>query len=52
VSGSTTPLPPTPVLGVPHVQASVGVVALGDLDVEAVGPRVEAAAREVAGALS
>jgi|SRR5450631_845062 len=41
-----------PVLGVPHVQASVGVVALGDLDVEAVGPRVEAAAREVAGALS
>jgi DNA-binding IclR family transcriptional regulator len=41
-----------PVLGVPHVQASVGVVALGDLDVEAVGPRVEAAARDVAGALS
>lgn len=41
-----------PVLGVPHVQASVGVVALGDLDVEVVGPRVEAAAREVAGALS
>lgn len=41
-----------PVLGVPQVQASVGVVALGELDVDVVGPRVEQAAREVAGALS
>jgi DNA-binding IclR family transcriptional regulator len=41
-----------PVLGVPQVEASVGVVALGDLDAETVGPRVEQAAREVAGALS
>jgi DNA-binding IclR family transcriptional regulator len=41
-----------PVLGVPQVQASVGVVALGDLDTEAVGPRVEQAAGEVASALT
>jgi DNA-binding IclR family transcriptional regulator len=40
-----------PVLGVPHVQASVGVVVLGDLDPARVGPRVEQAAREVAAAL-
>jgi DNA-binding IclR family transcriptional regulator len=39
------------VLGVPHVQASVGVVVLGDLDAARVGPRVEQAAREVAAAL-
>lgn len=40
------------VLGVPEVQASVGVVALGDLDTATVGPRVELAAREVAAALA
>ncbi len=39
------------VLGVPQVQASVGVVALADLDVDTVGPRVEQAAREVAALL-
>jgi DNA-binding IclR family transcriptional regulator len=40
-----------PVVGVPNVQASVGVVVLGELDVSAVGQRVEQAAREVAAAL-
>jgi DNA-binding IclR family transcriptional regulator len=40
------------VLGVPEVQASVGVVALGDLDTVTVGPRVEQAALEVAAALA
>jgi DNA-binding IclR family transcriptional regulator len=40
------------VLGVPEVQASVGVVALADLDEEQVGPRVEQAAREVSSALA
>ncbi len=40
------------VLGVPEVQASVGVVALGDLDTLTVGPRVEQAALEVAAALA
>ena len=39
------------VLEVPQVQASVGVVALADLDVDTVGPRVEQAAREVAALL-
>jgi DNA-binding IclR family transcriptional regulator len=40
------------VVGVPEVQASVGVVALADLDVATVGPRVEQAALEVAAALA
>jgi DNA-binding IclR family transcriptional regulator len=39
------------VVGVPSLQASVGVVALGTLDPAKVGPRVEQAAREVAVAL-
>jgi hypothetical protein len=41
-----------PVQGLVSVQASVGVVVLGSLDPEAVGPRVEQAAAEVAAALS
>lgn len=40
-----------PVTGVPSVEASVGVVALTGLDLETVGPRVVAAAREVAARL-
>ncbi|HSK27232.1 MAG TPA: helix-turn-helix domain-containing protein [Jiangellales bacterium] len=40
-----------PVVGVPAVEASVGVVALGDLDATTVGPRVVRAAAEVAAAL-
>lgn len=39
------------VLGVPAVQASVGVVALGPLDATNVGPRVVRAAAEIAAAL-
>jgi hypothetical protein len=39
------------VLGVASVDASVGVVALGPLDPDAVGPRVQRAAQEVAAAL-
>jgi len=39
------------VLGVRSVEASVGVVALGPLDPDTVGPRVVAAAEEVAAAL-
>jgi DNA-binding IclR family transcriptional regulator len=41
-----------PVQGLVSVQASVGVVVLGSLDPELVGPRVERAAAEVAAALS
>jgi DNA-binding IclR family transcriptional regulator len=37
--------------GVPGVQASVGVVALAQLDADVVGPRVEQAARAIAAAL-
>lgn len=37
-----------PVLGVEGLEASVGIVTLGDLDGVAVGPRVVAAAAEVA----
>ncbi len=37
-----------PVLGVEGLEASVGIVTLGDLDVAAVGPRVVTAAAEVA----
>jgi DNA-binding IclR family transcriptional regulator len=37
-----------PVLADVGVEASVGVVALGDLDAARVGPKVAAAAREVA----
>ena len=40
------------VVGIPEVSASVGVVALADLDAVTVGPRVEQAAREVADALA
>jgi DNA-binding IclR family transcriptional regulator len=41
-----------PVLGVDGLEASVGIVTLGDLDVEVVAPRVVAAAAEVARRLS
>lgn len=40
-----------PVLDVPGLEASVGVVALGDLDVEVVGPQVVTAAATLARAL-
>jgi hypothetical protein len=40
------------VLGVPAVEASVGVVALEDLDVDLVGPLVARAAAEIAGGLT
>jgi DNA-binding IclR family transcriptional regulator len=42
----------SPVRGVPGVEASVGVVALGDLDIDAVAPKVAQAASEVARRLS
>lgn len=42
----------SPVLGVDGLEASVGIVTLGDLDVPVVGPKVTAAAREVARRLS
>ncbi|MEQ4302702.1 helix-turn-helix domain-containing protein [Plantactinospora sp. B6F1] len=41
-----------PVLGVPGLEASVGVVALAALDVTKTGPQVRAAATEIATALS
>jgi DNA-binding transcriptional ArsR family regulator len=41
-----------PILGLPGVEASVGVVALGKLDVDGAGPFVAAAARDVAGRLA
>lgn len=41
-----------PVLGVEGLDASVGIVTLGELDVEAIGPKVAAAAGEVARALT
>jgi DNA-binding IclR family transcriptional regulator len=41
-----------PVLGVDGLEASVGVIALGPLDTETVGPVVQAAAATVAQALS
>ena len=41
-----------PVLGVDGLEASVGIVTLGDLDIETVAPRVVAAAAEVARRLS
>jgi hypothetical protein len=37
-----------PVVGVEGLEASVGIVTLGDLDAAAVGPKVTAAADEVA----
>ncbi len=37
-----------PVLDLPGVEASVGVVALGDLDAEKAGPHLVAAARDIA----
>jgi hypothetical protein len=40
------------VLGVEGLEASVGIITLGDLDPEAAGPRVAAAADEVARRLS
>ncbi len=42
----------SPVLGVDGLEASVGIVTLGDLDADRVGPRVTAAAAEVARRLS
>ncbi|MDG4835509.1 helix-turn-helix domain-containing protein [Micromonospora sp. WMMD967] len=41
-----------PVLGVPGLEASVGVVALAPLDVDTIGPQVLAAATAIASALS
>jgi DNA-binding IclR family transcriptional regulator len=41
-----------PVHGVEGLDASVGIVTLGELDVEALGPKVAAAADEVARALA
>lgn len=41
-----------PLHGVEGLEASVGIVTLGELDTEAVGPRVVAAARELAHRLS
>ncbi|MBB5788685.1 helix-turn-helix domain-containing protein [Jiangella mangrovi] len=41
-----------PVVGVPGVEASVGVIALGALDADTVGPRTVAAAAELAAALA
>lgn len=41
-----------PVLGVPGLEASVGVVALAPLDVDTIGPQVLAAAKAIANALS
>ncbi|KWX03421.1 IclR family transcriptional regulator [Carbonactinospora thermoautotrophica] len=40
-----------PLLGVPGVEASVGVVALGELDPDVIGPRVVKAAEEIVAAL-
>jgi DNA-binding IclR family transcriptional regulator len=42
----------SPVLGVDGLEASVGIVTLGDLDVSEVGPKVVAAAQAVANRLS
>jgi hypothetical protein len=42
----------SPVLGVDGLEASVGIVTLGDLDVPVVGPLVTTAAHEVARRLS
>lgn len=42
----------SPVLGVDGLEASVGIVTLGDLETETVGPLVTAAAEEVADRLS
>ena len=44
-------IPVAPVHGVEGLDASVGIVTLGELDVEAIGPKVAAAAEEVARAL-
>lgn len=40
-----------PVLGVPGLEASVGVVALAPLDVDTIGPQVLAAATAITNAL-
>jgi len=42
----------SPVLGIDGLEASVGIVTLGDLDAAAAGPRVAVAADEVASRLS
>lgn len=42
----------TPVLGVDGLEASVGIVTLGELDTATVGPRIVAAAEEIARRLS
>jgi DNA-binding IclR family transcriptional regulator len=41
-----------PVLGVEGLEASVGIVSLGDFDAREFGPQVVSAAAEVAGRLS
>jgi DNA-binding IclR family transcriptional regulator len=41
-----------PVLGVEGLEASVGIVSLGDFDARVYGPQVVSAAAEVAGRLS
>jgi DNA-binding IclR family transcriptional regulator len=41
-----------PVMGLPGVEASVGVVALGSLDADEAGPAVVAAARDIASRLA
>jgi DNA-binding IclR family transcriptional regulator len=41
-----------PVPGVEGLEASVGIVTIGDIDVDLVAPRVSRAAREVAARLS
>jgi DNA-binding IclR family transcriptional regulator len=41
-----------PLLGVDGIEASVGIVTLGDLDTDVVGPKVTAAAQEVSDRLS
>ena len=40
-----------PIRGVAGLEASVGVVTLGDLDVDVLGPKVAAAADQIAGSL-
>lgn len=41
-----------PILGIDGLHASIGIVALGELDTDAVGPRVLAAANKLAAALA
>lgn len=41
-----------PLTGIPGIEASIGVVSMGPMDTDTVGPRVQAAARAVGRALS